>query len=559
MMMICNVLLDEKQSENLSIVFKYKHPNHDGERLFTFKRSITESLDCCCKRMKINLEKAFNAINKKKKKTNNSGDATNDNFAIKFYRNNIEVDDNIQNKDFWKDGSTMSINGIDYCIKFNYPHISEISLSNIILTGYFTYPYLEIINGNITDSKFLWFRSKDSLEWTLVGEEFLYEVKQEDLDYKLKIVCIPMLNTNEGISKEAISPKTISKGPENCPFEKSFIHTREKLTDSFRIVSYNLLANLYANSEYSKDVLYSYCKDCYLDFSYRKTLLIKELIGYNGDIYFLQELDSIFYRKGLNPILKFSGLDSYFIAKESNSEGLCIAYRYSRFECLQKQAHTYSDMLINNEQFEFLQLKISKNQQLFDRIKKLKNTFQIILLKSKIENKNKLLILCNLHLYSKDDADHIRLIQTFITIKYIENFLNELNANENYRHCQITTIVSGDFNSTPEFGVLKFIKNKTVDSTLEDFRSNESEVINEHFVWEHQLNFESACGFPKYTHYAEHFQGCLDYIFYDPNNLKVLNIVPMIEHQEVIKEIALPNQKIPSDHLPLICTVAWNK
>lgn len=325
----------------------------------------------------------------------------------------------------------MSINGIDYCIKLNYPHISEISLSNIILTGYFTYPYLEIINGNITDSKFLWFRSKDSLEWTLVGEEFLYEVKQEDLDYKLKIVCIPMLNTNEGISKKAISPKIISKGPENCPFEKSFIHTREKLTDSFRIVSYNLLANLYANSEYSKDVLYSYCKDCYLDFSYRKTLLIKELLGYNGDIYFLQELDSIFYQKGLNPILKFSGLDSYFIAKESNSEGLCIAYRCSRFECLQKQAHTYSDMLINNEQFEFLQRKISKNQQLFDRIKKLKNTFQIILLKS-IENTNKLLILCNLHLYSKDDADHIRLIQTFITIKYIENFLNELNANVNH-------------------------------------------------------------------------------------------------------------------------------
>ena len=106
--MICNVLLDEKQSENLSIVFKYKHPNHDGERLFTFKRSITESLDCCCKRMKINLEKAFNAINKKKKKTNNSGDATNDNFAIKFYRNNIEVDDNIQNKDFWKDGKKFT-------------------------------------------------------------------------------------------------------------------------------------------------------------------------------------------------------------------------------------------------------------------------------------------------------------------------------------------------------------------------------------------------------------------------------------------------------------------
>ncbi|OTF69030.1 2',5'-phosphodiesterase 12-like protein, partial [Euroglyphus maynei] len=367
----------------------------------------------------------------------------------------------------------MSINGTVYDIKFNYPHVSEIRLSNVILTGYFTYPYTEIINGNITDSQFIWFRSKDDslIEWTFAGEGFLYEVKQEDFDYKLKVVCIPKLLDRkiEGISKEAISPKKISKGPVDCPFEKNFQFISSD-SSSLRVVSYNLLANLYANSEYSKDVLYSYCQDSYLDFSYRQTLLIKELIGYNGDIYFLQELDSIFYRKGLNPILNIHGHDSYFIAKESNSEGLCIFYRRSKFECIQTEAHTYSEMIINNEQFECLRMKISENQQLFDRIKKLKNTFQILVLKS-VENPNKLLILCNLHLYSKDDADHIRLIQTFITIKYIEKCLSDFNQNKNYSHCQISTILSGDFNSTPEFGVVKFIKDKKVDSTLEDFRS----------------------------------------------------------------------------------------
>lgn len=328
----------------------------------------------------------------------------------------------------------MSINGTDYIIKFNHPHVSEIRLSNVILTGYFTYPYLEIINGNIVDSQFTWFRSKDSLEWIFVGDGFLYEVKQEDLDHELKVVCSPRLAEKEGISREVISPKTISKGPENCPFEKSFIHTRENFSNSLRVVSYNLLADLYANSEYSRDVLYSYCNDSYLNFSYRKTLLIKELLGYNADIFFLQELDAIFYRKGLNPILNFSSYDSYFIAKESNSEGLCIFYRRSKFECIRAEAHTYSDLLMNNQQFEFLLQKISENQQLFNRVKKLKNTFQILILKS-IEQPNKLLILCNLHLYSKDDADHIRLIQTFITIKYVEKCLIELIQNVNFIAC----------------------------------------------------------------------------------------------------------------------------
>ena len=100
MMMICNVLLDEKQSENLSIVFKYKHPNHDGERLFTFKRNITESLECCSKRIKINLQKAFTGNNKKK---NKNLDNTID-FTIKFYRNDNEIYGSIVNNDFWKDG-----------------------------------------------------------------------------------------------------------------------------------------------------------------------------------------------------------------------------------------------------------------------------------------------------------------------------------------------------------------------------------------------------------------------------------------------------------------------
>lgn len=48
---------------------------------------------------------------------------------------------------------------------------------------------------------------------------------------------------------------------------------------SFRIMSYNILADTYADSDYSKDVLFPYCPTYALDMDYRKQLILKEIIG----------------------------------------------------------------------------------------------------------------------------------------------------------------------------------------------------------------------------------------------------------------------------------------
>lgn len=50
---------------------------------------------------------------------------------------------------------------------------------------------------------------------------------------------------------------------------------------SFRIMSYNILADTYADSDFSKDVLYPYCPQYALDMDYRKQLILKEIIGIN--------------------------------------------------------------------------------------------------------------------------------------------------------------------------------------------------------------------------------------------------------------------------------------
>jgi len=47
----------------------------------------------------------------------------------------------------------------------------------------------------------------------------------------------------------------------------------------FRVVTYNLLADLYTDSDYSRDILYPYCPHYALDIEYRKQLIVKELLG----------------------------------------------------------------------------------------------------------------------------------------------------------------------------------------------------------------------------------------------------------------------------------------
>ena len=55
--------------------------------------------------------------------------------------------------------------------------------------------------------------------------------------------------------------------------------TKSALFIRFRVVSYNILADLYADSEVSRTQLFPYCPPYALSIDYRKQLILKELLG----------------------------------------------------------------------------------------------------------------------------------------------------------------------------------------------------------------------------------------------------------------------------------------
>ena len=186
---------------------------------------------------------------------------------------------------------------------------------------------------------------------------------------------------------ESISKSTVEAGPGECPFELRHAFTKERATgqwykynalflsfavisfhltylvclcSSFRVMTYNILAGMYSDTEAAKSELFAHCPPYALDIDYRKQLLMKEILGiiitlaisssectllvgrisynylkifagYKVDIMCLQEVDERVFENDLQPILGLQGYLGIFHKKGSVKEGLACLFNTKRF------------------------------------------------------------------------------------------------------------------------------------------------------------------------------------------------------------------------------------
>ena len=96
-------------------------------------------------------------------------------------------------------------------------------------------------------------------------------------------------------------------------------------------MSYNLLADAYANQEDIQTTTYHYCSPEHLARPYRQPLLLEEMRAHDADVLCLQEVDLGFYDKVLHPTLQESGYSGCFSVKLGSPEGCATFYRQSSF------------------------------------------------------------------------------------------------------------------------------------------------------------------------------------------------------------------------------------
>ncbi|KAA0197370.1 hypothetical protein HAZT_HAZT007723 [Hyalella azteca] len=277
----------------------------------------------------------------------------------------------------------------------------------------------------------------------------------------------------------------VKPGPRSCPYKDRHQHTKElSPKDSVRVVSYNLLADTYASTEFSAENLFQNCPAYALEIDYRKQLFIDEILGYNAVVY---DLSCVLLLK--------SGLSGEYSAKPSTKEGCATFYNSAKFRLLENLCFGLSDELQNNVVLADIFAKIKKNEKLAERVTSRNTVLQ--------------------------DG------------------------------CVVRVLFCGDLNSTPDTGVYQLATMRHVSATHVGWRSAEGEEVVG-VELRQTLPMASACGTPKYTNYAMSFQGCLDWIFYRTDSLRVENVVPMPSDEQVKAHTALPSPLFPSDHLALV-------
>nr|CAD7447309.1 unnamed protein product [Timema bartmani] len=121
---------------------------------------------------------------------------------------------------------------------------------------------------------------------------------------------------------------------------------------------------------------------------------------------------------------------------------------------------------------------------------------------------------------------------------------------------RVSMVLCGDFNSTPECGVYQLFTTQFVPEDCIDWKSKDDEAINE-LSLSHSLLLGSAYGTPAFTNFTAGFSGCLDYIFYQIDQLEITQVVPLPSIEDVTEHTALPSVVFPSDHVALVADLRW--
>ncbi|KAM3959054.1 2',5'-phosphodiesterase 12 [Aphomia sociella] len=547
--------LEAEDKVDITFLLKVK----ETVRQFNFSRKPTENLETLLTRIGNNIQKVVNKGNK-----NKLGIVRND-AKPQFYDNkNNPISEQSTCMDLFSLQGPIKLNIYDHVYEavFNVPWVVSINLPQSILAGFPVYPenFVALYADN-QYNLYTWYKglsvnekgndvSELHIKWDVVGNEYIYTPTAQDIGMKLKLECTPGNDKTRGPVVEAVSKNVVEAGPGVCPFETRHMFTGTNLKNkSFRCVSYNILADLYCDSDFTRSVLHPYCPPYALHIDYRKQLIMKELLGYNADIMCLQEVDVKIFNHYLNPLLGAKGLDGKFYRKGKEvAEGLACFYRKERYCYIGEEKILMSEAVKTKASLLPIWNAIKDNGPLLTRFLD-RSTVASATILQPLDNPNELVLVGNTHLYFHPDADHIRLIQGGIFVYWLNEVRN--NLKNQMPEKRISLIICGDFNSVPSCGIYKLYTTGVAPSSLEDWKSNTDEAVH-NLSLQQDLPLESACGTPPFTNFTDGFADCLDYIFYDKSCLEVEQVVPLPSEEELRVHTALPSIVFPSDHIALI-------
>jgi len=199
------------------------------------------------------------------------------------------------------------------------------------------------------------------------------------------------------------------------------------------------------------------------------------------------------------------------------------------------------------------------------------------------------LVVVNTHLFGHPDATHVRLVQSAVMARGVE----EIVSLEGWSDASL--VVCGDLNSLPEEGVCDFFVDGGVGVDHEDWwrglkfenimsrqerearwfeDKTDKEEKNayagrkfENYDTRPCLNLESPIG--PFSRASQHVEATIsmsagprvvDHIFYSSEGLaEDQNLFPALSVEDLTSDGGLPSERFPSDHAALVTDLRWKQ
>jgi mRNA deadenylase 3'-5' endonuclease subunit Ccr4 len=402
------------------------------------------------------------------------------------------------------------------------------------------------------DNTFTWYRQISDTEKTPVGDKRAYTPVPEDVDHVLVFEVTAKYKNGKVLTKSTTT-KEAAKALQTPPARTEWIlhkdSTETEREHLIKLCTYNILAPIWTNPANC-----DWCPAWALEWSYRRAIILKELLAYDADIICLQEVDNQGFEKDLHPELAKHEYEGIF--KENGSrEGTAIFWRRKRFGLVDSKSLTFNDTATSPRDETDLYDKIKERLKVIHH----HNVAQLLLLKEKSTGKH--IAVANTHLYWGSDPVpliyQLQIIQVSIIMQELQELLSEYKLSDE----NSAILFTGDFNSTLENAVQRFLKSGKVET-------NEAELVDGYFKgtiekpltipYTFNSSYEQCGGEPKFTMYTKSHQKSIDYIYFNEKALKVHGVLDISPEETYKENQFIPSVRFPSDHIALVSSFKWN-
>lgn len=194
-----------------------------------------------------------------------------------------------------------------------------------------------------------------------------------------------------------------------------------------------------------------------------------------------------------------------------------------------------------------------KTDDMFNRVITKDNIAIVTLLENKETLSRVIVVNCHIH-WDPTYAD-VKLVQVAMLMDELDKLAQKWctsNSPYNYTSPQkISTIICGDFNSTPDSGVYEFLTRGIIRQDHDDFGDHRYGTYTSEGL-SHKLSLKSAYSNIEelpFTNFTPSFTGVIDYVWYSTNTLSVTGLLGGIDKEYLTKMVGFPNAHFPSEYV----------